>query len=317
MSEKMDRDQTRVEKVGIIGLGLMGLPMCRNLVKNGFTVLAHNRSRGKLDEVEREGVGVPGTARGVAEASDLVITMLPDTPDVRAVVLGKEGVLEGLRPGSVLVDMSTISPEFTRELAGKCEEKKVEMLDAPVTGGDVGAINGTLSIMVGGKAEVVERCRPVFESLGKQLTHVGPAGAGQVVKLVNQIVVVGNTLAMAEGLLFARRAGVDLEKAHRAIEGGAAGSWMLTHRGPQILARDWEPGFTINLQQKDVRLALEAAEEYGVPLFGTKVVHSLYQALLNRDLGGEGNHALIRALEILAGEGTSNGTGRGGGGKCI
>ncbi len=298
----MPEENQMRDKVGIIGLGLMGKPMCLNLVRAGFTVAAHNRSRGKLEAVAKEGVATPGTAREVAEKSDVVITVLPDTPDVEKVVLGEGGVLAAMRPGSVLIDMSTISPGFTRDLAARCGEKGIDMLDAPVTGGDVGAIEGTLSIMVGGSEPVLERCRPVLEAMGREITHVGPNGAGQTVKLVNQIVVVGNTLAMAEGLLFARRAGVDPEKAHRAISGGAAGSWMLTHRGPQILERDWRPGFTISLQQKDVRLALEAAEAYGVPLLGTKVVHSLYQALLNRDLGGEGNHALIKALEILAGE---------------
>ncbi len=297
-----EENRKQRDRVGVIGLGLMGKPMCLNLAKAGFEVTAHNRSRGKREEVAKAGVATPGSARAVAERSDVVITVLPDTPDVEEVVLGEGEVLEAMRPGSVLIDMSTISPKFTRTLAARCGEKGVDLLDAPVTGGDVGAIEGTLSIMVGGRAEVLERCRPLLEAMGREITHVGPNGAGQVVKLVNQIVVVGNTLAMAEGLLFASRAGVDLEKAHRAIAGGAAGSWMLTHRGPQILARDWRPGFTVKLQQKDVRLALEAAEEYGVPLLGAKVVHSLYQALLNRGHGDEGNHALIKALEFLAGD---------------
>ncbi len=291
-----------VSTVGIIGLGLMGKPMCLNLLKSGFSVYAHNRSQGKCREVEREGAVTPGSARAMAERVEVVITMLPDTPDVERVVLGEGEVLDALRPGSVLIDMSTISPDFTRELAGRCREKDIAMLDAPVTGGDVGAINGTLSIMVGGESGVVERCRPVFDALGSTVTHVGPVGTGQVVKLANQIVGVGNLLAMSEGLLFARRAGVDPVKAHRAIEGGAAGSWLFTHRGPQILTEDWQPGFTVALQQKDVRLALEAADKCGAPLLGTHLVYSLYQALLNRDLGQDGNHALIKALEYLSGD---------------
>ncbi len=288
--------------MGIIGLGLMGKPMCFNLLKKGFTVYAHNRSEGKRIEAEQAGARVPGSARGVAENCDVLITMLPDTPDVENVLLGDGQALAYLRPGATLIDMSTISPAFTRELARCCAEKGVDLLDAPVTGGDLGAIKGTLSIMVGGDREVLERCRPVLEALGDRITHVGPSGSGQVVKLVNQIIGVGNTLAMAEGLLFARRAGVDPEKALRAIEGGAAGSWMLTHRGPQILTDDWKPGFTVELQQKDVRLALEAADACGAPLLAAKSAHSLYQALLNRGLGGDGNHALIKALEFLSGD---------------
>ena len=302
LSDSMSENQASLPVVGIIGLGLMGKPMCFNLLNKGFTVYAHNRSEGKRVEAEQAGARVPGSAREVARNSDVLITMLPDTPDVERVLLGDDGVLDALRPGSVYIDMSTISPAFTRELAGRCAEKGIAMLDAPVTGGDVGAANGTLSIMVGGELAVLDRCRPVLEALGDKITHVGPSGSGQVVKLVNQIVGVGNTLAMAEGLLFARRAGVDPESALRAIEGGAAGSWMLTHRGPQVLADDWAPGFTIELQQKDVRLALEAADACGAPLFAAKTVHSLYQSLLNRGLGHEGNHALIKALEYLSGD---------------
>jgi 3-hydroxyisobutyrate dehydrogenase len=221
---------------------------------------------------------------------------------VENVLLGEGRALGAMRPGSTLSDMSTISPAFTRQLARRCAEKGIDVLDAPVTGGDLGAIKGSLSIMVGGEREVLERCRPVLEALGDKITHVGPSGSGQVVKLVNQIIGVGNTLAMAEGLLFARRAGVDPETALRAIEDGAAGSWMLTHRGPQILADDWKPGFTVELQQKDIRLALEAADACGTPLLAAKTAHSLYQALLNRGLGGDGNHALIKAVEFLSGD---------------
>ncbi len=288
--------------VGIIGLGLMGKPMCLNLLKKGFSVYAHNRSEAKRIEAEQAGARVPGSASEVAENSDVLITMLPDTPDVENVLLGEGRALGAMRPGSTLIDMSTISPAFTRQLARRCAEKGIDVLDAPVTGGDLGAIKGSLSIMVGGEREVLERCRPVLEALGDKITHVGPSGSGQVVKLVNQIIGVGNTLAMAEGLLFARRAGVDPETALRAIEDGAAGSWMLTHRGPQILADDWKPGFTVALQQKDIRLALEAADACGTPLLAAKTAHSLYQALLNRGLGGDGNHALIKAVEFLSGD---------------
>ncbi len=279
----------------------MGKPMCLNLLQQGFTVRAFNRSPAALAIVAAAGALVADSPAAAATGSDIVITMLPDTPDVEQVVLGDCGILQGARSGMVLIDMSTISPARTRILAEQCRCRGVSMLDAPVSGGDIGAVEGTLSIMVGGDAAVLERCLPVLAAMGKQIIHVGPVGCGQMVKLVNQVIVVGNTLAMAEGLLLAARAGLDMDKCLAAVSGGAAGSWMLTHRGPQIAARDWQPGFMLRLQQKDLRLALQAAEETGTPLLAAKLAHSLYQALENRGLGDEGNHAMIKALEILAG----------------
>lgn len=289
------------ENVGFIGLGLMGRPMCLNLLKAGYRVAAHNRSRPARDAVAAAGAVVPGSARGVAEQSDIVITMLPDSPDVHGVVLGGGGVLEGLRPGGVVIDMSTISPAVTREIAAACRARGVSMLDAPVSGGDVGAAAGTLSIMVGGEPVVFERCLPLLRAMGGTVTRLGPSGSGQAVKLVNQVVGALNMLAMAEGLMLAAGAGVDLDKCLQAISSGAAGSWLLTNRGPQVLVRDWRPGFTVKLQQKDLDLALTLARDTGAPLAGTALVHALYQALLNRELGSEGNHALVKALEYLAG----------------
>jgi 3-hydroxyisobutyrate dehydrogenase len=197
--------------------------------------------------------------------------------------------------------MSTISPQTTRDIAGRLAGKGVQMLDAPVSGGSEGAAKGTLSIMVGGDVEQVERARPAFEAMGKTITHVGGTGAGQTVKLVNQILVVVTMLAVGEGLLFAQAGGLDLEKTLAAVTGGAAGSWMLSNRGPQVVQRDWRPGFTMDLQQKDLRLVLEAADQMGVPLPGTALVFQLYRALQRKGLGSEGNHALVKALEDLAG----------------
>jgi 3-hydroxyisobutyrate dehydrogenase len=217
------------------------------------------------------------------------------------VILGEGGVIAGVQSGALVIDMSTISPQATQAIAARLAEHGVHMLDAPVSGGSEGAAKGTLSIMVGGDAADVERAMPVFQAMGKTITHVGATGAGQTVKLVNQILVVGNMLAAAEALLFAQAGGVDLQKALAAVVGGAAGSWMLSNRGPQVLARDWRPGFTIDLQQKDVRLVLSAADKLGVPLPGTALIFQLYRTLQAQGLGAEGNHALVKALEHLAG----------------
>jgi 3-hydroxyisobutyrate dehydrogenase len=224
-----------------------------------------------------------------------------DTPDVEQVVTGPDGVLDGLSDGSLVIDHSTISPSATVRLAGLVEERGGRWLDAPVSGGSEGAQRGTLSIMVGGDAADVERARPHLEAFGTTITHVGPVGAGQKAKIVNQILVVVNQLAASEALLFAEMAGLDLERTLEAVKGGAAGSWMLSNRGPQMIVRDWRPGFTIDLQEKDLRLALAAADEVGAPLPGTALVFQLYRALQQAGLGAEGNHALVKALERLAG----------------
>jgi 3-hydroxyisobutyrate dehydrogenase len=205
-----------------------------------------------------------------------------------------------MRAGTLVIDMSTISPQATVALAARINAKGGSMLDAPVSGGSEGAAKGTLSIMVGGSDVDFARALPVFQAMGKNIVHVGAQGAGQTVKLVNQILVVGNALAMSEALLFAQAGGVDVTKALAAVSGGAAGSWMLSNRGPQILNRDWRPGFTIDLQQKDLRLVLDAADDVGVPLPGTALIFQLYRTLQHAGLGHEGNHALVKALEQLA-----------------
>jgi len=220
---------------------------------------------------------------------------------VEHVMLQSNGVMFGVKPGNLVIDMSTISPEITRRLAKAFADRGVHMLDAPISGGSEGAAKGTLSIMVGGDAAQVARAMPVFEAMGKTITHVGPSGAGQTVKLVNQILVVVTMLGVGEALLLAQAGGLDLSTTLDAVTQGAAGSWMLSNRGPQVVQRDWRPGFTIDLQQKDLRLVLKTADQLGVPLLGTSLVFNLYRTLQQQGLGLEGNHALVKALEHLAG----------------
>lgn len=289
------------QRVGFIGLGIMGRGMAANLLKAGFSVTVWNRTIARMDELVAQGAHAGASPADVAERSDIILTCVSDTPDVQAVVLGEGGVIHGARPGSLLIDCSTISPQATREIAAALAQNGVYMLDAPVSGGSEGAAKGTLSIMVGGDAEQFERALPVLRAMGKTVTHVGGAGAGQTVKLVNQVLVVGNCLAMCEALLLAQAGGVDLQKTYDAIKEGAAGSWMFTNRAPQIIRRDWRPGFTIDLQEKDLRLVMDAADELGVPLPGTALIFQLYRTLQAHGLGAEGNHALVKALEHLAG----------------
>jgi 3-hydroxyisobutyrate dehydrogenase len=289
------------DQVGFIGLGIMGRGMAANLLRAGFPLTVWNRTRERAEPLATAGAAVAASPAELAAASDIVITCVSDTPDVEKVILGPQGVIHGIRPGSLVIDMSTISPEATRTIAAALAERGVDMLDAPISGGSEGAAQGTLSIMVGGQATALQRAMPVLQAMGKRITHVGPHGAGQTVKLVNQVLVVGNCLAMCEALLLAEAGGVDLERTLEAVSGGAAGSWMLSQRGPQILARDWRPGFTIALQQKDLRLVLEAADQQGVPLPGTALIFQLYRTLEAKGLSGDGNHALVKALEALAG----------------
>lgn len=289
------------ERIGFIGLGIMGQGMARNLLKAGFALTVWNRSASRADALVAEGALRGASPADVAAQSDIIITCVSDTPDVEAVVLGEEGVIHGLRAGSLLIDCSTISPAATRAIAAQIVAAGAQMLDAPVSGGSEGAARGTLSIMVGGPEDQFQRALPVFQAMGKVITRVGESGSGQTVKLVNQVLVVGNCLAMCEALLLAQAGGVDLQKAYDAVSQGAAGSWMFTNRAPQIMRRDWRPGFTIDLQQKDLRLVLEAAADLGVPLLGTALISSLYMTLQTRGLGSEGNHALVKALENLSG----------------
>ncbi|MDW8326655.1 MAG: NAD(P)-dependent oxidoreductase [Anaerolineales bacterium] len=294
-------EQLGSEKLGFIGLGIMGLSMARNLLRAGFPLRVWNRTAGKMATLAAEGATTATSPADLAAQCDVVFICVSDTPDVQAVVLGEQGVIHGIRPGALVVDMSTISPAATREMAAALRAKGAAMLDAPVSGGSEGAAQGTLTIMVGGQAADVERALPYLRAMGKTITHIGENGMGQMAKLVNQILVVVTMLGVSEALLFAKAGGLDLEKTLAAVSGGAAGSWMLSHRGPQVLRRDWRPGFTIDLQQKDIRLVLDEADRLGVPLLATSLVFNLYRVLQNDGLGGEGNHALVKALEKLAG----------------
>jgi len=289
------------ERVGFAGLGIMGQGMARNLLKAGHDVTVWNRTRSKADALVAEGAKVASSPAALAADNDVIIICVSDTPDVEAVLLGKEGVLDGMQAGSLVVDCSTISPIKTQEFAKILAEKGVDMLDAPISGGSEGAAKGTLSIMVGGKADQLERAMPFLSAMGKNITHVGDNGAGQMVKLVNQILVAHSMLALGEAFLFAQAGGLDLAKTLEAVEGGAAGSWTLSNRGPQVIERDWRPGFMIDLQQKDLRLVLEAADQLGVPVLGCSTVFHLYRTLQGLGLGTEGNHALVKALENMSG----------------
>ena len=292
---------TTPQKVGFIGLGIMGMPMARNLLKAGFEVVAYNRTASKAEALAKEGARKANSPKELAMECPVVITIVSDTKDVVAVILGKDGVIEGARPGSVVIDMSTISPQATREITARLKEKGVSMLDAPVSGGDVGAAKATLAIMVGGDGEVFQRCQPIFEAMGKNIVHVGGNGMGQTVKLMNQILVVGNLNAVVEALVFTQRSGADLDKAIDAVKGGAAGSWQLANLGPRIIRRDFSPGFMVDLVQKDLRLVMEAAAEMGLPLPVTSLVSQMYCSLQGSGEGGSGTQVLVKALEKLAG----------------
>jgi len=286
-------------KVGFIGLGIMGLPMAKNLVKSGFNLVVYNRSIKPVKELNAMGVEAGSSPSDVAMKCDILITMLPDSPDMKEVVLGKGGVIEGAKPGMILLDMSTISPKISVEISKSLAEIGVEMLDAPVSGGQKGAIEGSLSIMVGGKKEIFERCMPLFKSLGKTIVLVGGNGAGETVKLCNQVICAINIVSMCEGVSLCRRAGVDVEKMVEVVSRGLGASNIITNLAPKILNGDMEPGFKLRLQQKDNRLALELAEELKLPLPGMGLVSQIFRIAEANGLGDKGTQALIKAYEGL------------------
>lgn len=291
-----------IRTVGFIGLGIMGRPMARNLMKAGFEVVVWNRSRPGIEALVADGALEGGSPREVAERADVVITIVGDSPDVEEVALGANGIIEGAHEGLVHIDMTTISPDVTRRIAARDSETGIEMLDAPVSGGEPGAIAGTLSIMVGGKEGVFEHCRPVFEAMGKTIVYCGPSGSGQVVKLCNQVIVGLNNLAVCEALVLCAKAGVEPRRMLEAVGAGAAQSWAVLNLAPKMLDRDFRPGFKVEHQQKDLRHALATANTNHLPLPGTSLVHDLFTALEADGLGGEGTQALVKALEKLAGE---------------
>ncbi len=286
--------------VGFVGLGIMGRPMARNLLKAGFPLLVHDRLREPVAEIVAAGARDAGSLAGCAQAR-IVITMLPDTPDVEAVLFGEDGLAGAMRPGSVLVDMSTISPIATRDFAARLAEHGVTMLDAPVSGGYQGAEAGTLSIMVGGEAAALERCRPVLAAVGTTVSHIGESGAGQVCKACNQVACVITIEAVAEALTLARKSGVDPAKVRQALLGGFAQSRALDLHGHRVLDGNYKAGFRIALQQKDLRIALETAQASGAPLPATALVQQLYGMLAATGRADLDNSSLALLLEELAG----------------
>jgi 2-hydroxy-3-oxopropionate reductase len=290
------------EKVGFIGLGIMGRPMAKNLMEAGYGLTLHNRTKGKAEDLASEGATVASSPREVAESASVVITMLPDSPDVREVFLGEDGLLEGAGEGTLLVDMSTILPVVTEELAAAAREKGASMLDAPVSGGDLGAQQGTLSIMVGGEKEDFERARPLFEVMGKTITHVGPSGAGQVVKACNQIVVALTIEAVSEALVLGSRGGVAPEKILDVLSGGLAGNKVMEVKREKFLSHRFDPGFRSELHHKDLGIALAAGREYGVALPVTAVVDQMLLTMRKKGWGGEDHSALLKVIEDLSGD---------------
>ena len=289
------------ERVGFIGLGIMGTPMARNLLKADFPLTVWNRTRSKAEPLVKAGAKTAAGPRDLATGVDILVTMVTNSPDVEAVLFGTDGAIGGARAGQLWIDMSTISPDVSRSIADRAAAKGIRTLDAPVSGGEIGAIEARLSIMVGGDVADVDRAMPVFTALGKTIVHVGPHGAGQVVKLANQIAVVLNNVGVSEALVFAAAHGIDLEKTRTVIASGAGSSWAMQNYAPKILAGDFRPGFMIDLQQKDLRLVLEAAFGKHLALPGTALAHELYSALQRDDGGREGNHALVKAIEQLSG----------------
>jgi 2-hydroxy-3-oxopropionate reductase len=288
-------------KVGYIGLGLMGKSIARNILKAGFPVVVHNRSRAAVAELVAEGATEAFSAAEVAGQVDVVFTNLPDSPDVEKVVLGPGGIAETIRAGAVFVDNSTIKPATARHLADELAKKGAFALDAPVSGGDIGAKNGTLTIMVGGDVDALEKVMPVFLAMGKTVTHVGGQGAGQVAKAANQIMVAAQMVALGELLVFSQKAGVDPKKVVDAIKGGAAQCWTLDVKPPRLFAGNRNPGFKAYMQAKDLNIVLETAREYGVPLPATAENTQLFQAMLQMGMGELDNSAVVGVLEALAG----------------
>ncbi len=287
-------------RVGYIGLGLMGKAIATNILKAGFPLVVHNRSRAAVDELVALGAKAAFSPAEVASQVDVVFTNLPDSPDVEQVALGEKGIIEGAHPGLIFVDNSTIKPATARYIARVLGEKGVLCLDAPVSGGDIGARNATLTIMVGGPAEALEKVMPVFRAMGKTVTHVGDSGAGQVAKAANQIMVAAQMVAMGELLLFAQKAGVDPRKVVEAIRGGAAQCWTLDIKPPRLFAGNRQPGFKAYMMEKDLGIVLETARTYGMPLPSTALHAQLFRAMVEMGLGELDNSAVIAVLEQMA-----------------
>jgi 2-hydroxy-3-oxopropionate reductase len=289
------------ERIGFIGTGIMGEPMARNLLRAGYPLTVHNRTKAKANELLAAGAAWASSPAEAARSSDIVITCVPDTPDVREILLGRSGLIEAARDGLVCVDMSTISPTATAQMGRTLEAKGVTLIDAPVSGGEIGAIEGKLSIMMGGPKDVVEKLRPLMEVMGRTVTYCGPLGSGQMTKLANQIMVIHTIMSIAEGLAFAEKAGLDLRTTLDVTCAGAAGSHSLKALGPKIVAGDFKPAFMVDLQQKDLRLVLEYAEQLKQPLPGVALARQLLAALQAQGRGRDGTQALIDVIRQLGG----------------
>lgn len=287
-------------KIGFIGLGIMGKPMSKNLLKAGYELVVMDRVAAVTQELAAAGAEVVDSPKAVAEKTDIIITMLPNSPQVQEVVLGEGGIIEGARPGTVVIDMSSIAPLVSRQIAVILAEKGVELLDAPVSGGEPKAIDGTLSVMVGGKTEVFEQCYDIMKTMAGSVVRAGETGAGNITKLANQIIVALNIAAMSEALVLATKAGVEPELVYNAIRGGLAGSTVLDAKAPLVMDRKFDPGFRISLHMKDLANVLETSHEIGVPLPLTAAVMEIMQALKVDEMDGLDHGGLIRYYEKLA-----------------
>jgi 3-hydroxyisobutyrate dehydrogenase len=287
--------------VAFIGMGTMGTAMALNLLKAGHAVTVHNRTREREEAVAKAGARRAGSPQEAARGAEIVITCVSDTPDVEAVVLGAGGVIHGAKPGAILVDMSTISPSATRRMAAQLAAKGIRMLDAPVSGGSEGAQKGTLTIMIGGEADTVAQAMPALTAMGKSITHVGPSGAGQLTKAINQVLISGVYLAVAEGMAMGLKAGLDMEKAVSALAGGAAGSWVLNYRAANMIKNEYPLGFRVRLHRKDLAIAMEAARELGVFLPATALVEQIENGLIAQGYGDEDVSAIARVIRKSSG----------------
>ena len=288
-------------KVGYIGLGLMGKSIARNILKAGFPLVVHNRSRAAVDELVKEGATAASSPKEVSSQVDIVFTNLPDTPDVEKVVLGDNGIIEGTHDGLIYIDNSTIKPASARMIAEELSKKNVFALDAPVSGGDIGARDATLTIMVGGDASALEKAMPVLRAMGKTITHVGDSGAGQVAKAANQIMVAAQMVAMGELLVFSKKAGVDPRKVVEAIKGGAAQCWTLDVKPPRLFDGNRNPGFKAHMQLKDLKIILDTAKEYNIPISSTIENTKLFQQMIDSGMGELDNSAVVGMIEKQAG----------------
>ncbi len=287
-------------RIGYIGLGIMGKSMARNILKNGYDLVVYNRSQAAVQELVGEGAAAAGSPAEVASLVDVVFTNLPDSPDVEKVVLGENGIIHGAHPGLIFVDNSTIKPATARKIALQLAEAGVQSLDAPVSGGDIGASNGTLTIMVGGPADALEKVMPVFMAMGKTVTHVGDCGAGQIAKAANQIMVAAQMVAMGELLVFAQKAGADPRKVVDAIKSGAAQCWTLDVKTPRLFNGNRQPGFKAAMQLKDMKIIQDTAAEYGIVLPSATLDTQLYEAMLQNGMGLMDNSAVIEMIEKLS-----------------